>query len=753
MTSEAGAGTKVTKGIDAAVEAREHDHLNRWSFAKEIYAIAATGPREWSVRIGIYGEWGTGKTSVLNFVRVLAEADSHVVVPFNPWRYRSTDELWREFVRAVFEQLERTLEEPQPGSRGRAAKRIGSDASEVIPKVLRVWREDAGDLAEAGLSRLKRFFSFGPGDLEELEQTLGTRRIIVLIDDLDRTDPKLVPEMLFALKEILDVRGLASVCAFDPNVVGQVLGQFHPGFGDGLRFLEKIIDYPRWLRPPSPAQLAKLAIADAVRYCNYVPVDALARAVTLLPANPRAVRQFVRLLALLRPQVERHDDREIHWPILLAANVLKVRFPHVAPEVLHNGEFWESVKHSTWGTEDHDGSKRAAIIDKEVERIAEMYGIRGAAKTQFHRCVSEIGSKLEAWFGISQELLMYQFRLAEEPCAVTWKEFDAFLVDHWKHRTDVASPTDWMNAHAVKTGTSQDQVFVELFQAAVQARLTKLGNAADALSEADVGRHLEDAASLAALISVLLLDFGGIDTDSPRVSADELRKLLESFAQYASWRTGDAHRKARETEEQLLLQAVSRWGPDILTLVDGIGLNRWEGHHDIRGAEWQRFVEQLRQEIRPKLASWLVARFQSETEFMSNVLHSKSVGHRVRGMFLDPEGALWKERRDEAFEMLDTASSAKTVRGNAYEVLAWIDYLLRKNEPDLEQAARLVANVEIMRKLWSALFAEPLSPRAIGSTLTVFERSQQNGANLDPPPWWKRLAAERLKAEPPQQLE
>jgi hypothetical protein len=31
---------------------REHDYLNRWPFAQEIYGIATTGPRDWSVRSG-----------------------------------------------------------------------------------------------------------------------------------------------------------------------------------------------------------------------------------------------------------------------------------------------------------------------------------------------------------------------------------------------------------------------------------------------------------------------------------------------------------------------------------------------------------------------------------------------------------------------------------------------------------------------------------------------------------------------------
>ena len=63
---------------DAARSARDDVHLNRWPFAQEIYRIASSGPRDWSVRIGVYGEWKSGKTSVINFVNSMAREDGHI---------------------------------------------------------------------------------------------------------------------------------------------------------------------------------------------------------------------------------------------------------------------------------------------------------------------------------------------------------------------------------------------------------------------------------------------------------------------------------------------------------------------------------------------------------------------------------------------------------------------------------------------------------------------------------------------------
>jgi predicted KAP-like P-loop ATPase len=91
-------------GFDAAVRRREDDFLNRWPLAKEIYGIAITGPQDWSVRVGIYGEWGTGKTSVLEFISEMAKQDGQILVRFNPWEHSTKDSLWRSFVLTVFKE-------------------------------------------------------------------------------------------------------------------------------------------------------------------------------------------------------------------------------------------------------------------------------------------------------------------------------------------------------------------------------------------------------------------------------------------------------------------------------------------------------------------------------------------------------------------------------------------------------------------------------------------------------------------------
>ena len=55
----------TTSGYDAAQAQWEEDDLDRWRFAAEIVEVVLATPSDWSVRIGIFGKWGEGKSTVL----------------------------------------------------------------------------------------------------------------------------------------------------------------------------------------------------------------------------------------------------------------------------------------------------------------------------------------------------------------------------------------------------------------------------------------------------------------------------------------------------------------------------------------------------------------------------------------------------------------------------------------------------------------------------------------------------------------
>lgn len=454
-----------TRGPDAAVSSRERDHLGRWPLAQEIYGIATTGPAEWSIRVGIYGEWGSGKTSVLEFVEGIARANNQVVLRFTPWQFSDSRALWHSFVAALEDELKSTL----PGWVKYDLQKWKKPASTVMrffsrrkDKIKEAADQKPVSMALAGIDLLKDYCAYTRRDLEKLLGSIRGTRILILVDDLDRTSPSIVPELLFAFKEVMDIPGVSFVCAFDPTIVGEILKSKHPGFDDGLKFLEKIIDYPRWLPIPSIDNLSKLALADSVDYFPYVSEPAIKEMIPLLPANPRAVRQFIRILALLKPQIERYYNSELHWRTILAANLIKIRFPRLAYPLLSSDGFWESiVTVKLFGNESRE--KLADVVKTHVDEIVarEHVELENKEREKVEAAMRSLCSETGSWLDLDTRSLRRQMNLAEEPYAVTWKEFDLLLAD-WIDRPFSEMVGGWIEGHAKKMTVAMLRFSVKL---------------------------------------------------------------------------------------------------------------------------------------------------------------------------------------------------------------------------------------------------------------------------------------------------
>src|SRR3990172_1351409 len=77
------------------------DRLGRVRLARSIYRFIQESPVDWTVRVGVYGRWGEGKTTVLNLIEDLAEADDLVVARFAPSLASDRAQLWNQLFRSV----------------------------------------------------------------------------------------------------------------------------------------------------------------------------------------------------------------------------------------------------------------------------------------------------------------------------------------------------------------------------------------------------------------------------------------------------------------------------------------------------------------------------------------------------------------------------------------------------------------------------------------------------------------------------
>jgi hypothetical protein len=262
---------------DRPIEAEQEDKFNRLPFASRIANTIAHRTDSSSLVVGIFGKWGEGKTSVLNLMKsALKHHDDVEVVPFNPWHFTSQEQLLRGFFATLADALDERL------------KTAGESIGEILKKygaALSVASVTFGGMVSvnpgAGASQLGANLS--TVDLDKLRERVerilreSGKRVVVLIDDIDRLDRQEIQAIFKLVKLSASFSSTVYVLAFDDEMVADALGERYGkgGIEAGRQFLEKIIQVPLHLPPADRASLRTLAFQgaeDALKLAA-VPID------------------------------------------------------------------------------------------------------------------------------------------------------------------------------------------------------------------------------------------------------------------------------------------------------------------------------------------------------------------------------------------------------------------------------------------------------------------------------------------------
>lgn len=734
-----------TTGLDAPVFDAKDDHLNRWPLARQIYNVAVNGPADWSARIGLYGEWGTGKTSVLKFVSSMADAEGHIVVWFDPWGYSSKPDLWHAFVMTCCNKIEEKVGgvtaagEARRRSYFEKARRFLSKAATAVPG-------DAGTITTGALAFLKDAFSFGPEDLQKLRSDLGTKRVFVLVDDLDRTASELVPEILYALKEVFDVPGFSFVCGFDPVVVGKVLRASHRGFGDGLKFLEKIIDYPVWLPPATAEGLMKIALADAAQHCPFVPIGDVRQVIPLLPSNPRAIRQFIRFLSLLKNQIERHYAYELRWPVILAATVIKIRHPKLADRLLNDGKFWQGLSMTEIMLErSNDHFKLNAEITSHIKKCEadQAIPLSQAERDQIHKGISLILGSLNLWTASDVNMISGQMSITESPQAVSWKEFEACL-EFCRTGALADRLKTWIVEHAKTHHFREADVANELTRAALERYRSELHKADDAFKSHQKGHHKKNAMFLIRWIEQLVLE---IADAIPALGSREWMPLTAIFGDLIPLANAisPVHTELWPRTERFLIGLVKNWRGELEILHRGVRSVDPSRSGNIENVQDRRVALLLKKILDTRIAEVAADGF-AEAGFVERMTLRSEETYEFQEMMIRPERVLWTTFKSKVLATLRKAKKNAAVQENAHAFLVWIEHLLRTRKSiGLAGAEKIMGHKEIMPAIWNAATVVPFSGRYAYRLRELPAKIKDFGVDLVIPAWWQPAIDETLR--------
>lgn len=217
---------------DNEKKSRKEDLLNfselAERFAERVYNYGSAD----SLVFGVDAPWGVGKTTFVNFCKEYWEEkyrDKAIIFVFNPLRYESRENLLEKFIDGFIRVIQKYLFVPE-------IKPIISKYSQFIQRIKgNIFGFFDFELTSNGYSVDDAF-----QDLETVLTSLD-KKVIVVIDDLDRLNLSAVKDLLFTIKKSFTLPNVSYVLCYDAENIN-ALEQEKPDFEKVTEFLEKFVN-------------------------------------------------------------------------------------------------------------------------------------------------------------------------------------------------------------------------------------------------------------------------------------------------------------------------------------------------------------------------------------------------------------------------------------------------------------------------------------------------------------------------------
>lgn len=300
------------------------DALGYTEFAHVVAEAIRAVPRERGAVLALNGEWGSGKSTVLNFAeRLLAQRypQEFNVIRFNPWLFSGQQDLVMTFLQHIGTELPKSVGDRVRPYLAQIATLVGSAPTQY-----------------AGVARLVgRWIDRKPSVVSlkskvEAELRKLSQRVVIVLDDLDRLTSSEILDMFRLVKAVGDFKNVVYVLSFDEQVVSEALESAEPL--PAREYIDKIVQVPLHMPVVSEMRLrawfvkklepllrnAPDDLYDQVRFFN-----SLHDGVFKFLKVPRDVVRLINVLATLFPAV----GQEVDFTDFVSLESLRIFVPEV----------------------------------------------------------------------------------------------------------------------------------------------------------------------------------------------------------------------------------------------------------------------------------------------------------------------------------------------------------------------------------------------------------------------------------------
>jgi ABC-type branched-subunit amino acid transport system ATPase component len=231
------------------------DLLNRLDFSNHLANVLLLNHDDDCLTVSLEGEWGYGKTSVINLVKgaLYKKETTPIIIEYNPWLAGKPESLIQDFLLQFSSQL--NIKDNSEVALKAAKELIAYSSLFSVAKLV--------PDAEPWASIVEKVFSkFGSStkkiaELKKLD-LLGKKKkvvaaiekikapIVVIIDDIDRLTPSETFQVLRLVKAVADFSGTSFLLAFDSSYLVSVLDK--NDIVNASEYINKVVQ----LRVPLP---------------------------------------------------------------------------------------------------------------------------------------------------------------------------------------------------------------------------------------------------------------------------------------------------------------------------------------------------------------------------------------------------------------------------------------------------------------------------------------------------------------------
>lgn len=391
---------------DKPIEKNEQDQLDVSRYIKALSKFILNS--DTPITIGLQGEWGTGKTSMMCMIREELSKENVATSWVNTWEYslfRGVKETTPAILNGLLFDLKETCgnDWPKEGDVENKIKKVGRFFGNIINQAV---ANQVGIDVKSAIENNNSDSVFSKAEIAEVKKDISDvinqlindpdnkyERVVFFVDDLDRINPTDAVEVLESLKNIFDLQNCIFVLAIDYDVVVKGLeSKFGKKTDENERefrsFFDKIIQVPfsmpigtydinNFLKEKLENFGLKLSGEKMKTYLDVVQLS--------VGYNPRSLKRFLNTFSLLntiRTLPDENQETNLDNPeevelMLFALLGIQISYPKIFKYIAINPIYYDwdksfAAKHNlVWEGIEEKIAKYGEneLLDEEWEKV------------------------------------------------------------------------------------------------------------------------------------------------------------------------------------------------------------------------------------------------------------------------------------------------------------------------------------------------------------------------------------------------